>query len=58
LGARHLFCTKPGKKDIRWNRDLQLDLNAIKDNNIQVIVCLLEWSEMKKLVIMIGYRGI
>lgn len=39
----------PGKKDKRWNRDLELDINAIKLNDIQVIVCLLEWSEMRML---------
>jgi len=39
----------PGKKDTRWNRDLKLDLTMIKNNGIRVIVCLLEWSEMKKL---------
>jgi protein-tyrosine phosphatase len=36
----------PGKKDQKWNRDLRDDLNAIKRNNVQIIVCLLEWSEM------------
>jgi protein-tyrosine phosphatase len=39
----------PGKKDTRWNRDLDTDLAAIKANGVQVIVCLLEWSEMAKL---------
>lgn len=37
----------PGKKDDRWNRDLELDLLTIKNNNINVIVCLIEWAEMK-----------
>lgn len=41
----------PGKKDTRWNRDLKKDLDVIKANGIQVIVCLLEWSEMQKLKI-------
>ena len=36
----------PGKKDHKWNRDLQLDLNDIKKSGIQIIICLLEWSEM------------
>lgn len=39
----------PGKKDKRWNRDLSADLQAIKDNGIQIIVCLLEWHEMQKI---------
>lgn len=39
----------PGKQDEKWNRDLQVDLNDIKDNGIHIIVCLLEWSEMIKL---------
>ena len=41
----------PGKKDHRWNRDLEIDLAAIRDDGIQVIVCLVEWSEMKTLSI-------
>lgn len=36
----------PGKKDHRWDRDLELDLEEIEKNGVQVIVCLLEWSEM------------
>lgn len=36
----------PGKKDERWNRNLELDLLAIKNNGIKVIVCMIEWSEM------------
>lgn len=39
----------PGKKDLRHNRTLSLDLERIKDQGIQTIVCLLEWSEMKNL---------
>lgn len=39
----------PGKKDIRWNRNLQKDLYEMREKSIQVIVCLLEWSEMKML---------
>lgn len=39
----------PGKKDSKWNRDLEMDLNVMKTNGVQVIVCLLEWSEMRKL---------
>ncbi|CAH6419644.1 Cyclin-dependent kinase inhibitor 3 (CDKN3) [uncultured virus] len=39
----------PGKKDKKSNRDLRLDLENIKANGIQVIVCLLEWGEMSLL---------
>ena len=39
----------PGKKDSKWNRDLIADLQTIRGNGIQIIVCLLEWSEMKLL---------
>lgn len=39
----------PGKKDTRWNRDLPSDLKVIKDNGVQVIVCLLQSDEMKLL---------
>lgn len=39
----------PGKKDIKYNRNLELDLEVIKSNNVQIIVCLLEWTEMQKL---------
>lgn len=39
----------PGKKDQRWNRDMETDLEVIKSNDIHVIVCLLEWSEMRML---------
>lgn len=41
----------PGKCDHRWNRNLEMDLKAIKRNGITVIVCLLEWSEMRMLEI-------
>lgn len=39
----------PGKKDHKWNRDLECDLAVIKNEGIQVIVCLLEWAEMRTL---------
>ena len=39
----------PGKKDRKWNRNLLNDLSLIKSNHFQVIVCLLEWSELDKL---------
>jgi ADP-ribosyl-[dinitrogen reductase] hydrolase len=39
----------PGKIDERSNRDLELDLEVIKQNGIQIIVCLLEWQELHKL---------
>ena len=51
IKGRLTISIAPGKKDQRWNRDLQLDLDAIKNNGIQVIVCLLQWSEMKMLSI-------
>ena len=47
--GRLTISISPGKKDTKWNRDLQMDLDEIKNNGIQVIVCLLEWSEMKAL---------
>lgn len=39
----------PGKKDTKWNRDLQTDLDVIKLADIDIIVCLLEWSELRLL---------
>ncbi len=36
----------PGKIDKYGNRNLTMDLQKIKDDNIKIIVCLLEWSEM------------
>ena len=42
----------PGKKDYKYNRDLKLDLETIKNNNINVIVCLLEWHEMELLTML------
>ena len=36
----------PGKKDKLWNRDTKLDINKIKQNNIQVVICLLEDREL------------
>lgn len=47
--ARLSLSMSPGKKDSRSNRDLQLDLEIIRNNGIHVIVCLLEWSEMRML---------
>lgn len=41
----------PGKKDKSWNRDLTMDISAIRADNIQVIICLLEWSELEALSI-------
>lgn len=42
----------PGKKDTRSNRDLDLDLKEIKNNGIQVVICLLKWREFQLLDIM------
>ena len=39
----------PGKIDHRWNRNLDLDLKSIQKQGVEVIVCLLEWSEMQML---------
>lgn len=39
----------PGKQDKKSQRDLQSDLNVIKDNNINIIICLLGWNEMELL---------
>lgn len=44
--SRLTLSIAPGKKDNRWNRNLDTDLDIIKQNGINVIVCLLEWSEM------------
>jgi ADP-ribosyl-[dinitrogen reductase] hydrolase len=41
----------PGKKDHHWNRDLKADLKKIRAADIQIIVCLLPTSEMKRLKI-------
>ena len=49
IKGRLTISISPGKKDGRWNRDLYSDLRVIKDNDIQIIVCLLEWNEMKML---------
>ena len=47
--GRLAVAMSPGKQDTKWNRDLSADLSSIKENGIDVIVCLLEWSEMFKL---------
>ena len=39
----------PGKQDSLWNRNLDSDLSNIKSLGITVIVCLLEWNEMRML---------
>jgi protein-tyrosine phosphatase len=49
LKGRLTVSMAPGKKDSRWNRDLIDDLAKIKECGVQIIVCLLEWSEMKML---------
>ncbi|MEO6067396.1 MAG: hypothetical protein ABIQ41_05390, partial [Gemmatimonadales bacterium] len=51
ISGRLAISMCPGKKDKKWNRDLDQDLAVIKENGIQIIVCLLEWSEMKRLQI-------
>ncbi|QKF94219.1 protein-tyrosine phosphatase [Fadolivirus algeromassiliense] len=49
----NLFATfAPGKKDHRWNRNLDADLNILKNvNNVNVIVCLLPLDELEILKI-------
>lgn len=42
----------PGKKDHKWNRDLDLDLKTIKKSGVNVVICLLEWGEMSMLNIL------
>lgn len=42
----------PGRKDRKWNRDLDTDLSDIKASKINIIVCLLEWSELRFLNIL------
>ena len=37
----------PGKKDKKWNRNITRDLLSIRESGIQVIVCLLQRSELK-----------
>lgn len=39
----------PGRQDTYQNRNLAEDLKTIKSQDVQVIVCLLEWWEMHKL---------
>lgn len=36
----------PGRKDNIFDRDLELDLQRITKYGIQIIICLLEWSEL------------
>lgn len=47
--GRLTISISPGKKDSRSNRNLKLDLEAIQASDIQIIICLLEWSEMQML---------
>ena len=39
----------PGKKDSKWNRDLDEDLECIINHDIDIVVCLLQWSELNTL---------
>lgn len=39
----------PGKKDKKWNRNITRDLLSIRQSGIQVIICLLQRSELKSL---------
>ena len=49
--GRLTISISPGKKDRRFNRNLELDLEEIRKDGIDIIVCLLEWSEMTMLQI-------
>lgn len=42
----------PGRKDCKYNRDIIKDLERIKENKVDVIICLLEWSELERLYIL------
>lgn len=48
-GAKLLISEAPGKKYKGTHRSLTLDLETMKEQNVKVIVCLLEWSELDKL---------
>jgi ADP-ribosyl-[dinitrogen reductase] hydrolase len=39
----------PGKKNHKWNRDVDLDIQAIVKSNINIIICLLEWTEIREM---------
>ena len=41
----------PGKTTPRTQRDLEADLKAIKSQGYDTIVCLLEWGEMEKIML-------
>lgn len=47
-----LISGAPGKKDGRLVRNLVADLESMKRAKVDVIVCLLEWSELKMLGIL------
>lgn len=48
-GAKLLISEAPGRKYKGVSRSLTADLETILNNNVKVIVCLLEWSELDKL---------
>lgn len=50
--SKLFICSAPGRKDHKYNRDLDMDLNDIKNNKVNVVVCLLEWTELKFLNIL------
>lgn len=49
--SHNIYATfAPGKKDKRWNRDIDTDLNILKDK-IDVLVCMIPNDELKILQI-------
>ncbi len=39
----------PGKKDDKWNRDMDYDIEVLKELEVDVVICMLEWSELSNL---------
>lgn len=50
--SKLFISSAPGRKDRKWNRDLETDLTDIKSSKINIVVCLLEWSELRLLNIL------
>lgn len=49
IKGKLVISVAPGKKELRYKRNMDQDLGIIKDRGINVIVCLLKWCEMEKL---------
>ena len=41
----------PGKKDIKWNRDIEADINVLSKNGISQLICLIPTHELAVLKI-------